>query len=304
MCNRLQNWGLGRLMPTITSNRRYRIHPMAPTTFDSRVAKTFSSVFHEQIKSVVEYLNLEESKRKEKIKFDYEQNKIQKESISNEDKKKSNETSINIKNDLNDDNNTVGNNQHDETSKNMKSRTSQFFHSSTSSSNFKIPSTSNVSSGSLFNFSNINNRSKNEIEVKNNIKRCNAASDNNNNDNNNDSNPTHSNHSNIHRIDNNAFYGIRSPTYHVQELPNEVKSMRRSTLNICDAPEGDDKIIPSNATGSPKGIERDTETETVEYGLPSILAVFDGHHNLEHSIKKLPLPLHPFGVDIVVWLLR
>ena len=303
MCNRLQDWGLGRLIPTITSNRRYRIHPMAPTTFDSRVAKTFSSVFHEQIRSVAEYLNLEESKRIEKIRKDHEQNQILKELNLSEEKQKNNDLRINNKNNLNDDNNTISNNQHDvnnETLKSITPRTSQFFHSSTSSSNFKIPSAAATSSGSLFNFSNTNNRSKNEIDMKNSTQNRNAVSDSNNNNNNNDhGNPPYSGHS-IHSIDNNNSHGIRNSMSHLQEQSNEVKPMRRSSLTISDTAGRDDKIVSINVIDSPKGLE----AETVEYGFPCILAVFDGHHNLEHSIKKLPLPLHPFGVDIVVWLLR
>ena len=44
--------------------------------------------------------------------------------------------------------------------------------------------------------------------------------------------------------------------------------------------------------------------KSVDYTLLCVLSVFDGGHTLEQSIRKLPAPLQPFGVDIVVWLLR
>lgn len=44
--------------------------------------------------------------------------------------------------------------------------------------------------------------------------------------------------------------------------------------------------------------------QRIDYTLPCILAVFNGFQTLDKAIRKLPLPLHPFGVDIVIWLLR
>jgi hypothetical protein len=44
--------------------------------------------------------------------------------------------------------------------------------------------------------------------------------------------------------------------------------------------------------------------KSIKFTLPCVLAVFDGFHTLEQAVKNLPLPLHPYGVDIVVWLLR
>ena len=43
---------------------------------------------------------------------------------------------------------------------------------------------------------------------------------------------------------------------------------------------------------------------TIDYTLSCVLSVFDGNSTLELTILKLPPPLRPFGVDMVVWLLR
>lgn len=43
---------------------------------------------------------------------------------------------------------------------------------------------------------------------------------------------------------------------------------------------------------------------STDYTLACVLSVFDGNSTLEQAILKLPPPLRPFGVDMVVWLLR
>jgi hypothetical protein len=43
---------------------------------------------------------------------------------------------------------------------------------------------------------------------------------------------------------------------------------------------------------------------SIDYTLSCVLSVFDGNSTLEQAILKLPPPLRPFGVDMVVWLLR
>lgn len=69
-----------------------------------------------------------------------------------------------------------------------------------------------------------------------------------------------------------------------------------------------DTIEPSSLLLSQSQIQQlrndKSARKSVDYTLLCVLSVFDGGHTLEQSIRKLPAPLQPFGVDIVVWLLR
>ena len=51
-------------------------------------------------------------------------------------------------------------------------------------------------------------------------------------------------------------------------------------------------------------MDMSSSVPSVEFSLPCVLSVFDGHRPLEHAVNKLPPPLQPFAVDMVVWLLR
>ena len=65
-----------------------------------------------------------------------------------------------------------------------------------------------------------------------------------------------------------------------------------------------------SSDGSPN-VSKSTHTSlsnqqqpTMEYSLPCVLSIFDGHRMLDHAVTKLPPPLQPFAVDMVIWLLR
>ena len=346
MCKRLQDWSLGRLIPTISFNRKYRVHPRAPTTSTSRVSKTFQSVFSNQLKNTVDYLNFEEMKKWEKITKENEQNKILNKLNVNEIEKNMINVNTSIKDNLNNNHNNDYNMNND-TLKNMKHKIVANPNLSSISSNFRSQPTQGASTGSLFNFSNLNNRSKNFVDMNNNIQKSNLTSNqslshsivnNNNSDNNNNydhkysndndndndnSNDNSKNNKNINidnysainsNVDINGFSNksniniSRNSFSFSQDQLSQIKSIKNPSSN---AVKNESKINVSNSiknlfdkNTSDVSDSKTIIRESIEFDLPCVLAVFDGHHSLEHSIRKLPLPLHPFGVDIVVWLLR
>lgn len=273
MCRHLQDWGLGRVIPTITSDRRYRVNPNAPTTASSRVARTFSSVFHEPLKKTIIYLEgeLRKSEKEEQREIEILQAL----------------TSGNIAKD-------VLNAEDSEQEEVMKPGIKPF--SRPSSQNLRMLPGAGTS---LFNFSNMNNRSgkiSDEPSNNNNNSNINNAAIDGYNYNNNDSNK--SKNSSQEKIEKQEKIDKMSQI-------NQNKLIRKGSARSFNADKIERLLNLNNANADGMKIYPDVkQVSSVEYALPSVLAVFDGHHNLEHSIKKLPPPLHAFGVDIVVWLLR
>ena len=62
--------------------------------------------------------------------------------------------------------------------------------------------------------------------------------------------------------------------------------------------------ISSNVSKSSPSALSSQQQPTIEYSLPCVLSIFDGHRMLDHAVTKLPPPLQPFAVDMVIWLLR
>jgi hypothetical protein len=92
----------------------------------------------------------------------------------------------------------------------------------------------------------------------------------------------------------------RNNDTHDREIIKPVK--KGSTLELDSSK--DDIIQKKYESKSPAQFISKYSTKRMDYTLPCILAVFNGFQTLDKAIRKLPLPLHQYGVDIVIWLLR
>lgn len=103
---------------------------------------------------------------------------------------------------------------------------------------------------------------------------------------------------------------IRSDSLDISDECNSGKSdskMKASNKNhtLFSNTRNDEKLRPLSTTNIPDNSYNQKPCKnSVEYTLPFVLAAFDGNRTLEQAIRKLPLPLQPYGVDITVWLLR
>jgi hypothetical protein len=88
------------------------------------------------------------------------------------------------------------------------------------------------------------------------------------------------------------FYGQTEPT----DMSAEQLAMNSNSRKTRESMESSSQMQQLRSDKSAR--------KSVDYTLLCVLSVFDGGHTLEQSIRKLPAPLQPFGVDIVVWLLR
>ena len=350
MCRQLEAWDLGRFIPTITSERRYRINPRAPSTSTSRAAKSFQTAFQNQLSVTAEYLE-NELKKLEK----FESNDI------NNNKKNR------ILSELNDDENlnSNSNNQINNNSQNIIDDYPMKFLKSKNILNSSASNLRNLSStptASLFNSysSNLNHRSsRSYIESKNESYGENSSRINNNNNNNSEGriesrnisqDPLHQGHTtntnqntntNMHinqnKISrrgsgNNFEHAIAEAklNFNIIGIENDISGngrknngdhtntdgnnnnnnngqINRNSLshnNNNNNNNNNDDHVDNNNNNHTNNNHTNASKHSMDFGLPALLAVFDGHHNLEHSIRNLPLPLQPFGVDIVVWLLR
>ena len=272
MCRDLQNWGLGTFIPTITSDRKYRLNPRAPTNGSYKVARTFNSVFQKPLKETAKYL-------------EYEMNKAETESEKEEllhHKFVINQNSlhpINDKRNVNDENAVLN-------PGNSRQMTSP--HLSSSPTSNKLPLNSPKS---LFNFSHLNNPSSTKNE---------------------NTNSTFSNHSLIVK-------NVRNERNEKNEdnndyNKNEYKNKNDSSSSSSSQSNNTSKNIlgrksPAILSDTDCSIEASLNNikhsrRSIDYTLPCVLSVFDGNLTLEQAILKLPPPLRPFGVDMVVWLLR
>lgn len=267
MCRDLQNWGLGTFIPTITSDRKYRLNPRAPTNGSYKVARTFNSVFQKPLKETAKYLEYEinkaetDSEKEELLHHKFVINQIS----SNQ---------VNDKRNLNDENAVLN-------SGNARQMTSPHLSSSPTSS--KIPLNSPKS---MFNFSHSNNPSSTKNE--------NTSS-------------TFSNHpltdKNEKNEDSNDF---NKNEYKNKNDPPSSSSTSQSN-NISKNNFG--RKSPAVVSDTDCSIEASSNIinhskSSIDYTLPCVLSVFDGNSTLEQAILKLPPPLRPYGVDMVVWLLR
>lgn len=241
MCDHLLNWGLGRFISTVTSDRRYKVTATAPVGASSLAAKSFASKFYEPLNAAVDYL---EAELKTLIEEELQQHQ---DMLKKQIDEKNLQESERRKADLN----GVINNSD---SLNI-----------TNSRPFSSPSYSSSGSGvqsnkgnSMFNFSHLNNPAARRSNL-------------------------------------NTNYDTQD-----REIIKAVK--KGSTFNL-DSLKDDiiQKKYESNLTAN---FTSKYSKQRMDYTLPCILAVFNGFQTLDKAIRKLPLPLHQFGVDIVIWLLR
>jgi len=76
-----------------------------------------------------------------------------------------------------------------------------------------------------------------------------------------------------------------------------AKSAAAATAAATAAHAAPAAVAAAQSAGSPSH-------PAVDYSLPCVLSVFDGHRTLESAVSKLPAPAQPFAVDMVIWLLR
>eukprot|EP00596_Hydrurales_sp_CCMP1899_P003461 CAMPEP_0119037084 /NCGR_PEP_ID=MMETSP1177-20130426/5198_1 /TAXON_ID=2985 /ORGANISM="Ochromonas sp, Strain CCMP1899" /LENGTH=873 /DNA_ID=CAMNT_0006997833 /DNA_START=22 /DNA_END=2640 /DNA_ORIENTATION=+ len=242
MCDHLLNWGLGRFITTVTSDRRYKVTSNAPVEATSLAAKSFASKFYEPLNAAVDYLELE---LKTLIEEELEQHQELQKQIDEKNIQESRR-----KAELNGGTNS---------SVSLNIANSRPFSSPSYSSNGNPSSQSK--GNSMFNFSHLNNPA---------ARRNNDTNDRRNSDNSD------------------------------REV---VKPLKKGSTMDLDSLKDD--IIPKKYDSkSPAQFISKYSTERMDYTLPCILAVFNGFQTLDKAIRKLPLPLHQYGVDIVIWLLR
>ena len=257
MCRHLQRWGLGSFIPAVTSDRKYKVNPRAPTNAVLKVTKTFNSVFQKALQEASKYLEAEIDK--------LEKDESHESLILNQPESENQKLIKTAKDRLNnsDDSNTS------EMLKNPRS--------SNHSRPYNIPiSTSpprtQAQQKSMFNFSHLNHP-----------------------------NGTKSAPSN---------YPIRSDSIDIYDEHNSGKSDSKIKIILknhtqSSSAKNDEKLNPTSSSDIPENsCHQKPCKNTVEYTLPFVLAAFDGNRTLEQAIRKLPLPLQPYGVDITVWLLR
>ena len=269
MCRDLQNWGLGTFIPTITSDRKYRLNPRAPTNGSYKVARTFNSVFQKPLKETAKYL-------------EYEINKAETESEKEEllnHKFVINQKFLNPINDkrsLNDENAVLN-------PGNSRQMTSPHLSSSPTSS--KLPLNSPKA---MLNFSHLNNPSSTKNEnISSTFSNHPLSDKNEKNDDNNDYNK-------------NEYGNKNDPTSYPSYRSSQSNNNSKSNFGRKSPAVASDTDCSIEASSS---IIKHSKT-SIDYTLPCVLSIFDGNSTLEQAILKLPPPLQPYGVDMVVWLLR
>lgn len=260
MCRHLERWGLGTLIPAVTSDRKYKVNPRAPTNAALKVTKTFNSVFQAALREASKFLEseiekLEKEGNHETLMLNQPESDNQKLIRTAKDRLNSSDDS--------------------HTSEVLKvprsSSTSRTFNMPYSTSPPRVP---HIPSKSMFNFSHLNN--PNALK--------NVAS------------------SSIGHSDSNDV----CDDYTSSKIDNKIKIMNKNNTALSFNTHNNEKLNPlpnsDNTTGT--SYNQKPCKISVEFSLPSVLAVFDGNRTLEQAIRKLPAPLQPYGVDITVWLLR
>lgn len=256
MCRHLQRWGLGSFIPAVTSDRKYKVNPRAPTNAALKVTKTFNSVFQKPLQEASKYLEAEIEK--------LEKEEIHENLMLNQPESENQKLIKTAKDRLN-------NSDDSHTSEMLKLprplNTSRTFHMPLSTS----PPRVQAPQKSMFNFSHLNHPNGSKSAISN--------------------------------------YPIRSDSIDISDECNSGKSdskIKASNKNqtLSSNTRNDEKLNPLSTSDILDTYNQKSCKNSVEYTLPFVLAAFDGNRTLEQAIRKLPLPLQPYGVDITVWLLR
>jgi hypothetical protein len=257
MCRHLQRWGLGYFIPAVTSERKYKVSPRAPTNAALKVTKTFNSVFQKALQEASKYLEAEIEK------LEKEENH---ENLMPNQPESENQKLIKTAKDR------LNNSDDSHTSEMLKVP-----RSSTHTKNFNIlhstsPPRAQAAQKSMFNFSHLNHPNGTKSAPSN--------------------YPTRSECIDMY----DELYSGKSDS--------KIKTSIKNQSQFSSA-KNDEKLNPLSASDIPGNPYHQKPCKnSVEYTLPFVLAAFDGNRTLEQAIRKLPLPLQPYGVDITVWLLR
>jgi hypothetical protein len=257
MCRHLQRWGLGSFIPAVTSDRKYKVNPRAPTNAALKVTKTFNSVFQKVLQEASKYLEAEI----EKLEKDENHENLMPNQHESENQKliKTAKDRLNTSDD---------------------SHTSEMLKVPRSSNHptaFNVPHSSSpprtqAAQKSMFNFPHLNHPNGTKGAPSN--------------------YPTRSDSIDIY----DEHYSGKSDS--------KIKTSIKNQSQFSNA-KHDEKLSPLSTSDIHENPYHQKPCKnSVEYTLPFVLAAFDGNRTLEQVIRKLPLPLQPYGVDIAVWLLR
>lgn len=271
LCRHLQEWGLGSLTSTITSERKYRLIPMSPNNSTLKVCRAFNSVFQEPLNEAMKHLQgeidkmAEECASSDRLAIAQALIKTAKEKLNCSD---------------------------DCSSGSGKSSVITFPRNTSSSRLLSAAPTGtlNPSKQSHHGSAPLVRGATNAVNVQ---------------------------------VKSSSSSAVAAPQTHsriARECGDELQHSGSNTENRrttwtslsygqMDSPDTNAESCSINSS-YPKNRERAqypvnvNARKSVHYTLQCVLSVFDGSHTLDQSIRKLPAPLQPFGVDIVVWLLR